>query len=124
MIHVGTGAARGTVTAWDDALARAPELPDGYLESIEREIHPTDDALITYTSGTSGLPKGVVHAHRSPAVQFERLPEQFSITPEDVVWGAYPLFWSAGMGWILGPTLAVGAKLVLQEWLTLSPPST
>jgi acyl-CoA synthetase (AMP-forming)/AMP-acid ligase II len=115
VIHVGGGESRGRLLAWNDAVENAPQLPDKYLESIERELHPTDEALIIYTSGTSGTPKGVVHAHRTAAVQFERLPREFTITSEDVVWGTYPLFWSAGIGWILGPTLSIGAKLVLQE---------
>ena len=115
VVHLGEGS-RGRLLAWDDARSNAPELSPGYLASVESEIHPTDDALIIYTSGTSGLPKGVIHAHRSAAVQFDRLPSEFSITSEDVVWGTYPLFWSAGVAWLLGATLGAGATLVLQEW--------
>jgi fatty-acyl-CoA synthase len=115
VIHVGGGQSRGRLLSWDDALASSPALPDGYLESVEREIHPTDDALIIYTSGTSGVPKGVIHAHRSLAIQFDRLPREFTTTPEDVFWGTFAFFWSAGIAWILGAALAIGAKLVLQE---------
>ena len=115
VIHVGGGESRGRLLSWDDALANSPALPGGYLESVEREIHPTDDALIIYTSGTSGVPKGVIHAHRSLAIQFDRLPREFTTTPEDVIWGTFAFFWSAGIAWILGAALAVGAKLVLQE---------
>jgi fatty-acyl-CoA synthase len=115
-IHLGGGETRGRLLAWEDALAGGPELPDGYLATLEDEIHPTDDALVVYTSGTSGMPKGVLHAHRTLAVQFDRLSNEFTTMPDDVVWGTYPLFWSAGIGWLLGPALAVGAKVVLQEF--------
>jgi fatty-acyl-CoA synthase len=115
VIHVGGGESRGRLLNWDDVLANPPALPDGYLKSLEREIHPSDDALMIYTSGTSGVPKGVIHAHRSLAIQFDRLPREFTTTPEDVIWGTFAFFWSAGIAWILGAALAVGAELVLQE---------
>jgi fatty-acyl-CoA synthase len=115
VIHVGDGPSTGRVLAWGEALRRAPAPPAGYLSALEAQIHPTDDALIVYTSGTSGAAKGVLHAHRGLAIQFDRLPEQFSITADDVVWGTYPLFWSAGIAWVLGASLAAGAALVMQE---------
>lgn len=115
VIHLGASGP-GRVLGWDDTLSNAPALPPGYLESVESEIHPTDDALIIYTSGTSGVPKGVIHAHRTLAVQFDRLPAEFTITADDVIWGTYPLFWSAGLAWVMGATLSVGATLVMQEY--------
>jgi acyl-CoA synthetase (AMP-forming)/AMP-acid ligase II len=115
VIHLGEGS-RGRVLSWDDALSTAPALPAGYLDSLHGEVHPTDDALIIYTSGTSGVPKGVIHAHRSAAIQFDRLHVEFTTTQDDVVWGTYPLFWSAGTAWVLGGTLGIGATLVMQEW--------
>ncbi len=115
VIHLGSDRSEGRLLAWSDALDRAPRLPDGYLDALQREIHPTDDALIIHTSGTSGTAKGVLHGHRGIAIQFDRLPGQFTITDEDVVWGSYPLFWSAGIAWVLGAGLAAGATVVLQE---------
>jgi fatty-acyl-CoA synthase len=115
VIHLGSDRSEGRLLAWDDALDRAPRLPDGYLAAVQREIHPTDDALIIHTSGTSGAAKGVLHAHRGIAIQFDRLPGQFTITDDDVVWGSYPLFWSAGIAWVLGAGLAAGAPVVMQE---------
>ena len=101
--------------AWNAFIAGAPPLSPEIIAALEASIHPTDDAFIIYTSGTSGVPKGVVHGHRSMAIQFDRLPREFSITSEDVAWGTYPLFWSAGIAWLLGASMAIGAKLVLQE---------
>ncbi|WP_170322417.1 class I adenylate-forming enzyme family protein [Acrocarpospora macrocephala] len=116
VVHVGDGAVGGQVIGWDDLLARAPGLSPEYLRALEDEIHPTDDSLVIYTSGTSGPSKGVIHTHRSVRVQFDRLPDMFSLRPDDVIWGTYPLFWSAGVAWVLGSAIASGATLVMQEW--------
>lgn len=115
VIHLGSDRSEGRLLSWTDALDRAPALPPGYLAALQREIHPTDDALIIHTSGTSGAAKGVLHGHRSIAIQFDRLPGQFTVTADDVVWGSYPLFWSAGIAWVLGASLAAGAPLIMQE---------
>jgi fatty-acyl-CoA synthase len=115
VIHLEEGS-RGRILSWEDALNNRPALPPGFLDAVHAEIHPTDDALIIYTSGTSGVPKGVVHAHRGMAIQCDRLHLEFTTTQEDVVWGTYPLFWSAGLIWVLGATLGIGAKLVMQEY--------
>ena len=114
VIHLDEGS-RGRILSWEDALNDPPALPPGFLDAVHAEIHPTDDALIIYTSGTSGVPKGVIHAHRGMAIQCDRLHLEFTTTQEDVVWGTYPLFWSAGLIWVLGATLGIGAKLVMQE---------
>jgi fatty-acyl-CoA synthase len=115
VIHFGDGRSGGRLHTWGDIVANAPPVPPQTLTAIESSIHPTDDAMIISTSGTSGVPKGVVHGHRSVVIQFKEIGHQFSITKDDVTWGTYPLFWSAGLAWLFGSGFALGAKLVLQE---------
>jgi fatty-acyl-CoA synthase len=116
VIHLGDAAGGSHLVGWDDFVCERPTLPDGFVASVEAAVHPMDDALVLYTSGTSGPSKGVIHTHRSVAVQFGRLPREFSLTREDVVWGTFPLFWSAGIAWLLGASLGAGATLLLQAW--------
>ena len=115
MSFISATIAPGAVCTLERVHRRSAAALPEIIAALEASIHPTDDAFIIYTSGTSGVPKGVVHGHRSMAIQFDRLPREFSITSEDVAWGTYPLFWSAGIAWLLGASMAIGAKLVLQE---------
>jgi fatty-acyl-CoA synthase len=115
VVFLGEGKGAGHVHAWQALLDEAPELSPSYLRAVEDEVHPTDDALVIYTSGTSGPAKGVIHTHRSVTVQFNEIGREFTLTPDDVLWGTYPLFWSAGAAWLLGAALGSGATLVLQE---------
>jgi len=60
--------------------------------------------FIAYTSGTTGRPKGSVHAHGGFLVKVaEEAAMQFDCRPDD------RLFWFADFGWIMGPWEIVGA---------------
>jgi fatty-acyl-CoA synthase len=98
---------------WDTEAGR--EISDALLDAIAAEIHPADEALVIYTSGTTARPKGVVHRQRSPVIQGWRFAELMGFGPEDRVYTAYPFFWTAGIAMALGATLAAGATLVVHE---------
>lgn len=65
---------------------------------------PESAALIVYTSGTTGPPKGVVLSHRAIAASLDALEEAWAWTGDDVLVHALPLFHVHGLilG-ILGP---------------------
>jgi fatty acid CoA ligase FadD36 len=74
---------------------------------------PTDGtALIMYTSGTTGAPKGVVLSHRAIAAGLDGLAEAWAWTPDDLLVHGLPLFHVHGL--ILGVlgALRVGSPLV------------
>ncbi|MBV8507556.1 MAG: long-chain fatty acid--CoA ligase [Alphaproteobacteria bacterium] len=50
--------------SWDEMLARGSERPDDTAE-IVAAIEPDDTACLIYTSGTGGIPKGVMTSHRN-----------------------------------------------------------
>ncbi|MGZ4256198.1 MAG: AMP-binding protein [Gaiellaceae bacterium] len=82
---------------WDEAVASAP----GKLEPLEVDSeHPY---LLTYTSGTTGRPKGVLHVQGGFLVSITReVAYQADAQPDDVI------HFVTDMGWIMGPWEVVG----------------
>ncbi len=107
--------ARAGVETWQTLVDHGADVSDGLLDAATEEVHPSDDGLIIYTSGTSAQPKGVLHLQRAPVVQSYRLADYLRLDENDRVLTAQPFFWTAGIVWSLGATLAAGGRMVLQE---------
>jgi malonyl-CoA/methylmalonyl-CoA synthetase len=88
------------------------------LLAMERTRHdvlldaasPDDDALIVYTSGTTGEPKGAVHTHRSLLAGTLALQLAWDWQPDDRLLLALPLFHVHGLCAGLFGTLAAGGS--------------
>ncbi len=74
---------------------------------------PDDPALIVFTSGTTGRPKGAVLTHGNLAAGARSLHEAWAITGDDRLVLALPLFHVHGLCAGLMTTLAAGASVVL-----------
>ena len=112
---LGLDESRGAVLGWDALVARADAVDDALVDALCAQVEPSDDALIVYTSGTTSRPKGVVHLQRAGILQGRRFAELMRLDASDVVFTTYPFFWTAGIAMSLIPTLASGARLVLQQ---------
>ena len=89
------------------------EPVDVHARSSSTRPMPVDGtALIMYTSGTTGAPKGVVVSHRAIAAGLDGLADAWAWTPDDVLAHGLPLFHVHGL--ILGVlgALRVGSPLV------------
>ncbi len=82
------------------AHSRCPvlEVPDEGVFAGERaqsvDLHPTDPALITFTSGTTGEPKGIVHGQRYLPGQILQSTHWLDARPGDLVWCTAASGWS------------------------------
>jgi long-chain acyl-CoA synthetase len=107
---------REDVWLWNEVLAewnwsawlegKAPELEEG---------SPSDLALLQYTGGTTGAPKGAMltHANLSSNAQQVDLLDPFDRTERDVILGALPLFHVFANTCVLNRTVVRGGCMAL-----------
>ena len=99
----------GTVR-WRDALAEA-RVPGPTVSG------PDDLALLPYTSGTTGLPKGCMHTHRTLMANVVGGAEWGSGSAESVVLGVVPMFHITGMLYgVISPMFGGATVVVMPRW--------
>ncbi|TFZ05854.1 long-chain fatty acid--CoA ligase [Ramlibacter henchirensis] len=98
--------AGGSVMDWNDALANDLPLP-------VPAVGPEDLAVLPYTSGTTGLPKGCMHPHRSLMHNAAASAAWGNATAENVTLLVVPMFHITGMVSVMHSSVYVGATIVL-----------
>jgi long-chain acyl-CoA synthetase len=74
---------------------------------------PDDTAFLTYTSGTTGPPKGAMNTHGNVVFNSQAYRQWCRLGPNDVVLGVAPLFHITGLIAHIALSLLLGAPLVL-----------
>ena len=99
------------VISWHDALAMA-RTPGPHLAG------PSDLAVMPYTSGTTGKPKGCIHLHRSVmASAVSSIAWSIASVPDQVTLAVLPFFHVTGMQVSMNaPIFNGGSIVVLPRW--------
>jgi fatty-acyl-CoA synthase len=110
------GASKGTaggpaLIGFDAALAGDCTL------SRPLEHHPDDLALILYSSGTTGTPKGCMHTHRSMMASATTVAHWMGMLSDTIVLAGLPYFHITGMQNLMNAPIYGGGTLVLlKRW--------
>jgi fatty-acyl-CoA synthase len=104
--HPAPSAPGCDITSWTEALAGTARLP-------EHTATPQDLAVLPYTSGTTGLPKGCMHTHASIMHNAVASCLWGSSTPENRVLSVVPMFHITGMVSVMHTAIYGSATLVI-----------
>ncbi|MET0681537.1 MAG: AMP-binding protein [Burkholderiales bacterium] len=104
----------------DDGAGSLEAALEGRRAAFTNVDTAADDvALIAFTSGTTGQPKGCMHFHRDVMAMCDAFPRScLKPAPDDVFCGTPPLAFTFGLGGMLCFPLRFGASTVLIERLT------
>lgn len=106
---------RGGMRGFDWLEQAAPEISEDFLQAIEAEVTPADQAVEIYTSGSMALPKGVKHLHGPIMFRARYLAAMAGFRRGTEVPAIMPMFWVGGMGMYLLPGIVSGGPVICTE---------
>ncbi|MGY1495827.1 AMP-binding protein [Streptomyces sp. QTS52] len=113
MFVIGTHPEQGS---WDVLVAGAEPTPPALTANPAEAL-----AALPYSSGTTGMAKGVMLTHRNLVANLQQLARCWQLTEDDVLCGALPFFHIYGFTVILNSALLAGATVVTLPRFGLRP---
>jgi acyl-CoA ligase (AMP-forming) (exosortase A-associated) len=111
----------GTYATTSCLIIRADQPVELSMGGMKREetvrVIDQDPVAILYTSGSTGLPKGIVLSHRNVVAGAQSVNAYLDHSADDVILSVLPLSFDAGLSQ-LTMAVAVGARLVLVNYFT------
>ncbi len=100
------------------ATGASPAIPFAWLTDLDHAdrlpvVGPDDDAVLLYSSGTTGLPKAVLLSHRSLVASLGQTRAVHRVGPDDVALAVLPLYHIYALQVTLSLGLAAGTTVVI-----------
>jgi len=107
----------------DGALGFADELSRASSDFAPVDTSPDDPAMMVYTSGTTGQPKGALHGHRVLIGHFPGVETHHDFLPQpgDRLWTPADWAWAGGLLNVLLPGLHYGVPVVARRFEKFDP---
>jgi acyl-CoA synthetase (AMP-forming)/AMP-acid ligase II len=104
----------------DFLTGATPEISHTLLQEVEAEVHPSDQMIEIYTSGSMALPKGVKHLHGPVLYRVRYLAGKLGLSAGQEISVPLPMFWVGGLGLFLLTNWAAGATSLCTEGTSTS----
>ncbi len=98
----------------------AESVSEEMLLAVEAEVHPTDQMVEIYTSGSMALPKGVKHLHGPAMFRAHYIAKMTERKRGQRIVASLPMFWVGGLGIFVLPGLVSGAITACTEGTSTS----
>ena len=106
--------ASGAVETWEGFVAAGRAVDGAVVEARAAAVKPADAGGLFFSSGTTSLPKGILHSQRGFTVQWWRWPRVMGITESARAWTGNGFFWSGNISQIIGVAFSTGGAVILQ----------
>lgn len=100
--------------SWDAFIGRAGNVASAVVAARAAAVMPADAGGLFFSSGTTSLPKGILHAQRAFAIQWWRWPRVMAVKEPARAWTGNGFFWSGNIAMIVGVAFSTGGAVILQ----------
>ena len=116
-LEVASAAAGGTgvtATAVIGSADGVPSLEEWYGDPLDEQVPVSNETVVVlpYSSGTTGLSKGVMLSHRNLVANIAQIVPPGDFTADDVIIAVLPFFHIYGMQVLMNTGLSIGATIV------------
>lgn len=105
----------GAIDSWKSFLARGNNIAREQVDATAATVSPADPGVLFFSSGSTGIPKGILSAHRGVCLQLWRWRKVLALDEGVRCWVANGFFWSGNFAMGIGGAFSAGGTLVLQK---------
>lgn len=118
---IGPGEINGACESYADFIAAGADVDDAVVEARAASVQPGDNGGLFFSSGSTSLPKGILHSQRAFTIQWWRWPRICLMREPVRSWTSNGFFWSGNISIIVGTAFSTGGAIILQPLFDAEP---